>query len=238
MKKFFFIAMAFLGVGSHQVIGQTTETYNDVWFLWLSNYQINDNWSIGNELHWRNTNFLSDKEQLLIRPFVSYRSNESIGYSLGYSYIRSYPFTEKVIDVPRPEHNTWEQITLNHQLRKLSISHRYRLEQRFQGDVNGDIVIDDFSFSHRFRYRLTLKHSLGDHNYIHLFNEVWVKANQKFRGTNFDRNWVYVGIGRTVTDIVSVELAYLHQSIRVNESVYQRHPTFQLTLKTDLNSKN
>ena len=61
---------------------QQTQTYSDAWLLLLNHVELNDRWVLGNELHWRSTHFLGDKEQLLIRPFVTYRTT-NVDYSAG-----------------------------------------------------------------------------------------------------------------------------------------------------------
>src|SRR5690606_13343937 len=88
--------------------------YTDAWFLLLNNARINENWSIGNEFHYRLTNFYEKKEQMIIRPFINYHINEKFILSGGYSYIRTYPHAPYPQRINYTEHNVWEQATLNH----------------------------------------------------------------------------------------------------------------------------
>lgn len=222
-------------LGINWAKAQETKTYSDVWFLLLNHIELSDHWVVGNELHWRSTHFLRDKEQLLIRPFITYRK-PSVEYSGGYSYIRSFPYKSEVIRLARPEHNIWEQVTLKHHSGKFSLAHRYRLEHRFQGilvETANEPKVESYAFSNRFRYRLTVKHPIGERYFIHAFNEVWVRMNNDFGQSKFDRNWLYVGLGRKISESANIQLAYLHQSIQLSNGEYERHPTLQLTLQYD-----
>ena len=212
---------------------QITEQYTDAWFLLLTDYKFSDRWALGNEVHWRNVRFLKDKAQLLIRPYVDYHVNQSAVFSAGYTFIRSYPYKETAVQLTRPEHNAWGQVTLQHHADKFTFLHRYRLEHRFQGifatDHTGALVVDGFDFSNRFRYRFTIRHPLGEKYFLHLFDELWIDTDGDFKNAGFDRNWLYLGCGRNLTAHSNIQMAYQHQSIKVNEMLYERHPTLQLT---------
>ncbi|MDN5215825.1 DUF2490 domain-containing protein [Fulvivirgaceae bacterium BMA12] len=217
---------------------QETKTYMDAWFLLLNHYEISDQWSAGSEIHWRNTRFLKDKEQLLLRPFVDYRRNDKVVYTLGYTYIRSYPFSEMAIPKTKPEHNVWEQVTLKHTLHKLAIAHRYRVEHRFQGNLKqndtNDYFVNGYSFSNRFRYRLTMKYPIHQRLFFQVFDELWIKSDQLFNNLDFGRNWFYIGFGKKVFDHGSIQIAYLYQLIKLNAFLYEKHPTVQLTFQYDV----
>ncbi|WP_406658499.1 DUF2490 domain-containing protein [Marinoscillum sp.] len=233
MKNIYIWSITILLMVAPELKAQITETYTDAWFLLLNDYKVNERWTIGNELHWRNVNFLKDKEQLLIRPYVDYHVNENVVFTAGYTYIRSYPYRELAVPLTRPEHNIWEQVTLNHSANKFTFSHRYRLEHRFQGLFSlGDadvFEVDGYQFSNRFRYRFTVRHPIGEKYFIHVFDELWIRTDDNFQNANFDRNWLYLGLGRNLTAHSNIQLAYLHQMIRLNALLNERHPTLQLT---------
>ncbi|WP_121665402.1 DUF2490 domain-containing protein [Mesonia aquimarina] len=212
---------------------QETETYNDAWFFLLNNFQINEKWSAGSEIHWRNTNFLADKQQLILRPFLTFTQNENFNYTMGYSYLRSYPYTETAIPAPKPEHNIWEQVVINQNHKKLSFSHRFRLEHRFQGDLlqtsAGDYEVDGFSFSNRFRYRFTIQRPITEKLFIHVFDELWINMADDFQNPDYDRNWFYAGLGYKIFDNGNVQLGYIHQNIKKSEQLFESHPTLVTT---------
>ncbi|MFD2433009.1 DUF2490 domain-containing protein [Mesonia maritima] len=216
---------------------QETKSYSDAWFLLLNNYEFSEKWSGGSEIHWRNTHFLSKKQQLILRPFITYSPTESpLAYSIGYSYLRSYPYTENAIPATKPEHNIWEQITLSQAYKELSFSHRFRLEHRFQGNLvmnnNQNYTVDDFS-SNRFRYRLTVRYPIFNNWFINIFDELWINMNENFQYPAYDRNWLYLGIGYEILKNGNIQVAYLHQNIKKSDNLFEVHPTLQFTFQYD-----
>ena len=162
---------------------------------------------------------MSKKQQLILRPFITYSPTENpLAYSIGYSYLRSYPYTENAIPATKPEHNIWEQITLSQVYKELSFSHRFRLEHRFQGNLvmnsNQNYAVDDFSFSNRFRYRLTVRYPIFNNWFINIFDELWINMNENFQYPAYDRNWLYLGIGYEIMKNGNIQVAYLHQNIK------------------------
>jgi len=61
---------------SQEVFGEP-----NVWFFQLTTYDLNEKWSIGNELHARFDDYLKDEQQILIRPFFTFHSSKSLGLS-------------------------------------------------------------------------------------------------------------------------------------------------------------
>lgn len=200
-----------------------------MWFLILTKAKLNENWSVGNELHHRRFNYFSEQKQWVIRPWVDFTPIEGLTGSFGYSYVRTTPFGADG-SVISNEHNIWEQITLDHDvMRGLSFNHRFRLEHREIG-INKRAWTDDT----RFRYRLTSKINISKSWYLHLFNEIWLNVNEGIHVSELDRNWIYLGGGYRFNEDVSVELAYLDQWIHSRgDYVHNRGLQFTLNYNFD-----
>lgn len=234
MNKIILIAALLASFTSIKLEAQEVHGRDDVWFLLLNHYKFSDTWSVGNELHFRLDDYFNDKQQFIIRPFINYHRSQNVIYSAGYSYIKTYPYGQFPLPDAVPEHNVWEQVTVNQKLDKTSVSHRYRLEHRWIGrlrlnTVDGSYDVGDYTFSNRFRYRITLKRPINEKWFVNIFDELWVKTDKKWESTQFDRNWLYLGIGYNINDKFSLQTAYLHQYSKNNESRYERHPTIQFT---------
>jgi hypothetical protein len=183
---------------------QNIETYGktNVWFLLLTHYKFNDNWSVGNEVHMRFDDGLRDKQQLLIRPFINYTKSKKTIYTAGYTYINTYPYSKYPLKSNQAENNIWEQITLNHQSGKFSFSHRYRLEQRFisvYDTIAKEYNYKDTKFQNRFRYRITVRYDINDKMFLNFFDELWVGSKNEVVQVAYDRNWFYAGLGYRIT---------------------------------------
>ena len=239
---FLLLAVSFF---SHPVRAQT-EVYgdNDVWFLLLNKLTFSDTWSFLNEAHLRRHQWLEQKEQFLIRPAINYTINPAVTATVGYTYIRTYPYGEFPLAISVPENNIWEQITLSHKITKqVNIAHRYRIEHRWIGAIqqNGSLPpgIDGTRFAQRFRYRLTatfpiLKTDEGTRLYGHIFDEIWFNLRDELHVAGFDRNWLYLAMGYRFSDAARIEVAFLDQWINQANSRYEHNPTLQFTIGYDL----
>ncbi|MEQ9467592.1 MAG: DUF2490 domain-containing protein [Ekhidna sp.] len=233
MKKIILLIAALTSLNA--LDAQETHGDSEFWFLLLNHYKINEQWTVGNELHIRQTEFISEKKQFILRPFVNFMPGESVIYSAGYSYINTQPYGKYPLPIAQPEHNFWEQVTVNQTLNKTSLSHRYRMEHRYQGNLvemsPGEFEVNGHNFSNRFRYRLTIRQPISEKYFIQAFDELWVSMDKKFKQASYNQNWIYVGLGRNIKQ-GNVQLAYLHQHASAN-GIVERHPTFQVTVQYD-----
>jgi len=239
MKKIFILTVLITLAFNLKVRAQEVHGRDNVWFLLLNHYKINDKGSLGNELHLRLDDYFNDKQQWILRPFVNYHGSDKVIYSAGYSYIKTYPYGQYPLPDAVPEHNVWEQITVNQQLNKSSISHRYRMEHRWSGrlqlnSADGSYEVADYTFSNRFRYRLTFRKPINETWFINIFDELWVRTDKAWKSTQFDRNWIYFGIGYNVNENISFQGAYMHQYAQNTPDRYERHPTIQFTAEIRL----
>ena len=222
---------------------------NDVWFLLLNKVDFSEKWSFLNETHLRRHRWLEQKEQFLIRPAINYAFNAAVTATVGYTYIRTYQYGEYPLPVDVPENNIWEQITLSHKItEQVNIAHRYRIEHRWIGDIQqrgtGLPEIDGTRFAQRFRYRLTanfpiVKTDEGTRLYGHIFDEIWFNLRDELHVRNFDRNWLYLGVGYRFSPDVRLEVAFLDQWIsQAANDRYEHNPTLQFTIGYDFDLTN
>ena len=235
------IAIVVLLIKISKLSAQEIYGKNDIWFFNLTEYQYQSKWIIGNELHFRYDDGLRDKQQFLIRPYISFLSNSKVFYTTGYTYINTYEYGNYALPATKKEHNVWEQINVKNKLGKLSMENRYRLEHRLQSTY--DLSIAEFNFkkldfSNRFRYRLTIKRPIVNKYFIQLFNEFWIQSNRNILDASFDRNWLYLGIGKKMSEVISMQIGYLHQNIKKTANRFERHPTLQVSLVIKLNRDN
>jgi hypothetical protein len=244
MKKWILICLLPLLLLGSKIQAQSQEVYGkaDIWFMQLTHFDICKKVSLGNELHMRFDNYFGNKQQFLFRPFVDYKFKENVIFSAGYTLIRTYPYSKYPAPATKPENNIWEQVTLKQKFNKLTIAHRYRYEQRWMGNLQysapeNDYTVSDYTFGHRFRYRITFMYNFHKKWFAHIFDELWVKADKKFRSGSFDRNWVYAGLGYKITDYLNVQLAYLHQFVPKSANLLERHHGLQVSAVLHLKSK-
>ena len=175
------------------------------WLIYIGNKKVDSKWSIHNEVQYRNYDAVGDLEQLLLRTGVGYNLSENNhNLLLGYGYILSQNYvadTQEKTDVN--EHRIFQQFTSKQKIGSVSLSHRYRFEQRF---VKAD-------FKLRLRYFLAFKiplvktETLPSKVYLSAYNEVFLNTES----TVFDRNRVYGGFGYQLNKNVRIEAGYMNQ---------------------------
>ncbi|MGB6036209.1 MAG: DUF2490 domain-containing protein [Cryomorphaceae bacterium] len=214
---------------SQEVFGEP-----NVWFFQLTTYNLNEKWTVGNELHARFDDYLNDPQQILIRPFFTYHTGNSFALSGGYTFITTYPYGAFPLPENLPEHNVWEQAELKQVFNKTKVLHRYRLEQRWIGNLmlnpeNKEFEVDGYNLRHRFRYRLTAMVDLSDKVFLHFFDELFIRSGEDFKQVGFDRNWFSSGLGFRFNERVNLQLAYLHQYIRRTNELFEEHHSILAT---------
>ncbi len=180
------------------------------WLIYIGSKQLEKGWNIHNEVQYRNFDAIGDLEQLLLRTGLGYNLTENNNnLLLGYGYILSRNFIGDTNEKESVnEHRIFQQFTTKQKYAGISLSHRYRFEQRF--------VESDFRL--RFRYFLGVNIPLGkkqvDENaldkrklYLSAYNEIFLNTETSI----FDRNRVYGGLGYKLTKNIRFELGYLNQ---------------------------
>ena len=177
----------------------------EIGLIYIGSKKVNSKWNIHNEVQYRNYDAIGDLEQLLLRTGVGYNLSENNhNVLLGYGYILSQNYVadaQEKSDVN--EHRIFQQFTSKQKIGSMSLSHRYRFEQRF--------VESDFKM--RLRYFLALKIPLIKSEavpaklYVSAYNEVFLNTESSV----FDRNRVYAGLGYQLHKNVRIEAGYMNQ---------------------------
>ena len=165
--------------------------------IWITQ-PINKRFSTLLEISPRNQENVTHINQLFIRPAVEYKLNKNLSFWQGYSWDPLF------LPIYKREQRIWQQILLENYFKKFRFENRIRLEERFIQDVHGVPV--------RFRYR-TGTWTPIDKNGIWklvLWDEIWFNMGNHFNGpqSGFDRNWLFAGINKKISDNVSLEVGY------------------------------
>ena len=177
------------------------------WLIYIGNKKLNSKWNIHNEVQYRNYDAVGDLEQLLLRTGVGYNLSENNhNLLLGYGYILSENYnteSESNDKTSVNEHRIFQQFTSKDHIGIVSLTHRYRFEQRFVEDV----------FKMRLRYFLAAKIPLIKVEdgftkfYLSAYNEVFLNTESAV----FDRNRVYAGLGYQLSKRIRMEAGYMNQ---------------------------
>lgn len=241
MRKFtilaVFIVLGFADVKSQDKI---TDHNNNIWFLVHGNYYLSEKFGLDSEAHLRLADMGGQKQQMLLRPSIYYKLTDQVRFYFGYTYINTYPYGTQPVAARTPENNLWAQVTLNHSVSKLGLSHRYRLEKRWIGKLaptSNGYEVQGTTQKNRLRYRLTLKYTLPNQDkfYVAAFDEIFINYGKDTRVNFFDQNWIYSGLGYNLSEGTSLELAYQWQLIEKADGISEEsNNTLVLSLHYNL----
>jgi hypothetical protein len=202
-SNLFMVALTCVLMLPYISVAQSSDFGN--WLIYIGNKKVNSKWNIHNEVQYRNYDAIGDLEQLLLRTGLGYNLSENNhNLLLGYGYILSQNYiadTQNKMDVN--EHRIFQQFTSKQNVGSVSLSHRYRFEQRF--------VESDFKM--RLRYFLAFKvpilktETSPTKLYLSAYNEVFLNTESDV----FDRNRVYGGLGYQLNKNVRIEAGYMSQ---------------------------
>jgi hypothetical protein len=201
-KKAIIVTLTFLLALPAITIAQESNLGN--WLIYIGNKKLNSKWNIHNEVQYRNYNAIGDLEQLLLRTGVGYNLDEKNNVLLGYGYILSENYIGDSDDkITVNEHRIFQQYISKQNVGSVTLSHRYRFEQRFVEDI----------FKLRFRYFLGINVPLKKNEsgvsplYLSAYNEIFLNSKSSI----FDRNRVYGGLGYILNKNIKLELGYMNQ---------------------------
>lgn len=217
----------FLSLSTSLTFAQTVNQ-NTGWLFFLNSTKFNDKWGMHFDLQVRSEDNWHRVRNLLVRPGVTYYINKNSNATLGYLFTQTYTFTQYpgVIapaiwapeEITLTEHRIWQQYIYSHQpWKSATLSHRFRLEQRFIERQTDDL------FSQRFRYFFRLVQPLQKQEaaftkgvFAALQNELFfnLQNNDKLNGSLFDQNRAYLALGYRFSKAFDIEVGYLNQAVK------------------------
>ncbi|MBB2146768.1 DUF2490 domain-containing protein [Pedobacter sp. LMG 31464] len=212
MKKLALSLLLFMAIGT---ISAQTNIQNSGWLGLFNSTKFNEKWGFAFDAQFRSSDNWEYVRNVLIRPGITYYINNKNNVTAGYLYTTTYNKLVGTSNNTLTEHRAWEQYVLSHKLRSSFVSHRFRLEQRFIEQANGDEI-----FAQRFRYFVRLIQPLqgnvdvfNEGAFVALQNEVFfnIQNKEKLNNSLFDQNRFYIAGGYRFSKKVDIEAGYLNQ---------------------------
>ncbi len=166
-----------------------------------------------------------------------------------YTYRRNYPFEGGRLEQvtaggPQPEHRILEELKVKHKLtgltgKPIKFSHRFRLEQRFEGTSTEGIGTTSWDFAERARYRLAIEIPFPwpedgyRPDYVSLYNEVFANFGPHGGSHTLDQNRTYCAVGWNLNKNLQLEIGYQYQYMPTpNGVIGERNHALQLTINS------
>jgi len=204
-------------------ITSNSQTQYAGWLATFNTFKTGKKMSIHNDIQWRSTDELRHTQTFLFRVGLNYKINKLMTVTGGYAFVHNRRTVSSVTGFA-PEHRIWEQLLIPQKWKRLLITHRFRLEQRFVSKsavVNNELENTGSAYSNRFRYflrnilplRKEAKFERGP--FLALQNEVFLNFGNRanVNGKYFDQNRFYLAAGYRVDAKLDIELGFLNQYI-------------------------
>lgn len=220
---------------------RTTVANQHAWLVYLGDHPLSpgSRTSVHLESQVRRGDLGGDWQQLLLRGGITRTLSPGVRATAGYAFVRTHPYGEAPVRATFPEHRTWQQLTLGHGAGPLSMSHRYRLEQRWIGVMNiaDPTQVESWRYANRFRYmaRASLpvagQANRAGHTYLVGSGELFTSFGRDVQLNVFDQSRLAAAVGRHITPSLRVEAGYLQQYIlKASGRDAERNHTVQLAI--------
>ncbi len=242
MKKLFIVCtLALFEAASAQSSSGRIHTNNaNGWWNYFGDHPIgNSKWGLHLEGQWRRSNVLTNWQQLLIRPAVNYSLHPNLTFTAGYGYIATSRYGDFPVGVPFPEHRFFQQMQLTQKVGRVSMAHRYRLEQRELGELSvaptGVRTHTRWRHENRFRYMYRVMVPIKGKFGIALYDEFFLNFGKNVANNVFDQNRAYGALTYTLPKKSRLEIGFMEQTLQQrNGRVIENNHTLMVSIFSTL----
>jgi hypothetical protein len=138
---------------------QTAKEINEQAQFWWSvntTSRFTDRWGLVGDLHIRRNDFIQDPSFYLLRAGAHYWVTGTLAVTLGYAHNWLAPAQEGG-QTWTDENRIYQQVQYATTLGRVRVLHRIRNEQRWQEEVEDDVLTGNTRFSNRVRYLFSLQ---------------------------------------------------------------------------------
>lgn len=192
-------------------------TNSNAWFMYFGNHRFSERLGWHAEIQWRRNDIVADPQQVLLRTGLDIYAKTSGRFTLGYAFIKTYPYGEFGVPNPFPEHRIWQQYTNTQSLGKVRLAHRYRLEQRMIGNA-AEGTFKNGRYENRVRYmaKVTIPLTAGEYAlFLAAYDEVMINFGKEVAYNIFDQNRIYGALGVSLSANLKLEAGYLYQLVKL-----------------------
>jgi len=196
MKTKPIVVLVVLGLkGLSQEPAKQIKNIHQLWGGYYSNIIINEKWTINSDLQYRTKDWYKHPSQALIRTGLNYKFNNKVNVTAGIARFSYYLNTI----VTRNEWRPWQELMFTQEDAKLKITHRFRVEERFNQETEENHPVKKYSFNWRFRYKTDLYYQLlslknKQKLSLTLGNEIMINAGREIVYNYFDQDRSSIGL--------------------------------------------
>lgn len=192
------------------------------WYVYEGDHPISEKWQVHTEYQWRRVEFIKSWQQSLARIGVAYQISPQVRIGGGYTWFITFPYGDYPTagtGEPVPERRLHQDIQLGDTIGKVLLQHRFKLEQRWIGQLqeNTGKNVQSWEYQNRIRYQIALVVPLqgatleSQEWYLNFFDELFMGFGKNVGRNIFNQNRISGGFGYQFQDNFQVELNYLYQ---------------------------
>ncbi|AZB09977.1 DUF2490 domain-containing protein [Chryseobacterium sp. G0162] len=194
----------FLLGASQFVMAQSRDSYN-MWFQYLMSAKLTDKSTLTALSQYRSFDLAYDTRLFLVSAYVDYEVANEVRPAVGAMFLILDSYKSDNTKKERYEKRPFQQVSLGGNIGRTSISHRFRVEERFISNPDEFIV--------RLRYLISLRipfNKTGEKERFYgiLKNEIRMNASKE---ETFDSNRLTAGIGIKTGKNSAIEVAFINQ---------------------------
>ena len=200
------------------------------WYNTTTTIRFNSKWSVHAEYNMRRVGIITNGQQNLLRTGINFQPDKSILFRLGYANIETFSYGDYPLNAlgkQFTEHRIFEMVSLQNKFHAADLSHRFMLEQRFNGKYSSADLTkeDEYVFLNRMRYMCRVQIPIGNTKsqvkmtYLGFYDEVFVGFGKNVGENIFDQNRIGVLIGYKLNETVKFELGYLNQIVQLSREI-------------------
>ncbi|MGB4841012.1 MAG: DUF2490 domain-containing protein [Saprospiraceae bacterium] len=225
------------------------------WFSLNNAFKVSPKISFSAELYWRRVKLISEGQANMFKGIINYQIHPKLQLRLGYGLIENIAYGEYPLNSfgkGFTENRLFEAAIFTDKVSKIDISHRFMLEQRWQGKYSSANLDkqDSHVYGSRFRYMLRcqmplIHNSIIDHTpYIAAFDELLIGFGKNVNENVFDQNRLGLVLGYKFNNTFRIEGGYFCQIAQLareinGRNVFQHNKGFiiNMFLNFDLSKK-
>ncbi|KMQ59495.1 hypothetical protein ACM46_20620 [Chryseobacterium angstadtii] len=186
------------------VDAQSRDNYN-MWFQYLMSARLTDKSTLTALSQYRSFDLAYDTRLFLVSAYLDYEVANDVKPAAGFMFLVLDSYKSDNSKKERYEKRPFQQVTLGGNIGRTSVSHRFRVEERFISNPNEFIV--------RLRYLISLRipfNRAGEKEKLYgiLKNELRMNVVKE---DPFDSNRLTAGLGIKVGKNSAIEVAFINQ---------------------------
>lgn len=217
----FILASIFAAIANFSSYAQTTvkkiTTRPIAWYGYINTLQLSSNWFITSDIGERHFIDNGRQSQFLIRSKINYTIGQNWDAGIGFAYFNTRTFDPaSTSTLAVPELRPFQEFNNKQKFNKITISHRYRIEERYFRKTSDDKLIGGYNFNFRFRYMLTFDYNLykskdNSRSFsIKGGDEIMLNAGKNIVNNMLDQNRVFVALNYQPINNFSFEMGYMN----------------------------